>query len=407
MLILQDQFYQEKEKTSWLFERQKELTLSRTSMIDRRYVKHFDYITFGLVLGILAIGLLFVFSATSKENIPLSPFFKKQLFGAASGILIYLFFSFANLPTLCRLSYFGYPLILGMLCYTIIGGWVGMGAKRWISLYFITFQPAELVKLVLPLAYAFYFNEQKQTTRTLFKQPPWGAVPLSEFVLPLIILGLSFILILKQPDLGTALIILFSGLVILWVANIPKRFFVLSILISLLGAPVIWKNLKTYQKHRVLVFLGYGDSKNERYQIEQSKIAIGSGGLWGKGFMKGTQNRLSFLPEARTDFIFSVLCEEWGFAGALFVLLLFALLFIRLTYLLTLSTCKLLEQLAGIGLLAPIMLSAIVNIGMVTGILPIVGIPLPLFTYGLTHLWITLASLGILNNIAIRRRLYS
>ena len=275
-----------------------------------------------------------------------------------------------------------------------------MGAKRWISLYFITFQPSELVKLVLPLALAFYFNEQK-----LFSSREASKPGIKEFILPLILLGTSFIFILKQPDLGTALIIMFSGLIILWIAQIPRWFFVMLAFGVLIGAPMLYKTLKPYQKQRIQSLLGYGDSKKERYQVEQSKIAIGSGGMWGKGLMRGTQNRLSFLPEARTDFIFSVLCEEWGFAGALLVLLLFSLLFIRLIFI-SLQIPRLLEQLTAIGLLAPIMLSTIINIGMVTDILPTVGIPLPLFTYGITHLWITLASLGVLNNISIRRFWY-
>jgi len=360
-------------------------------IIDRRYLRYFDWISFSLIVSLACIGLLFVFSATSKENIALSHFFKKQFFGTFSGIFIYLIFSFFDLRTLSRWGFFGYFGVLGLLCYTILGGWIGMGAKRWISLYFMTFQPSEMVKLVLPLCFAFYFNEQISTKKSFF--------------FPVVLLGLSFILILKQPDLGTALIILFSGLIILWVTNIPKSFFIISAFFCFLAAPVLWKNLKPYQKQRVFVLLGYGDSKKERYQVEQSKIAIGSGGMWGKGTMKGTQNRLSFLPEARTDFIFSVLCEEWGFFGALFVLLLFSFLFIRLFYVIITSP-KFLDQLIGIGLLAPIILSTITNIGMVTGMLPTVGIPLPLFTYGVTHLWITFASLGILNNIAIKRFFY-
>jgi Bacterial cell division membrane protein len=366
-------------------------------MIDRRYFRYFDWISFGLIVTLLAMGLLFVFSATNKEDIVLSSFFKKQLFGAISGIVIYFIFCFINIQTLCRWGYFGYFGLLALLAYTIFGGWIGMGAKRWISLYVITFQPSEIVKLALPLAFAFYFSEQK---RTSLLRPPF-----SEFIFPLALLGISFILILKQPDLGTAFIVLFTGLVILWIAQIPKIFFIISLCVCLLGAPLLWKGLKTYQQQRVLVLMGYGDIKKERYQVEQSKIAIGSGGVTGKGVLKGTQNRLSFLPEARTDFIFSVACEESGFLGALVILILFSLLFIRLVYI-TLQIPKLLDQLLAIGLLAPFMLSTVINIAMVTGMLPTVGIPLPLFTYGITHLWITFANLGILNNIAIRRFLY-
>jgi rod shape determining protein RodA len=365
-------------------------------MIDRRNIIYFDWISFCTTVSILSVGLLFVLSSTTKEIFILSPFFKKQLFGAVSGIFIYLIFSFINLETICRWAYFGYFFIILLLGYTMFCGFVGMGAKRWVSLYFITFQPSETVKVALPLCFAFYFNEQKNISG-LFRSPP-----LSKFLLPITLLFLTFILILKQPDLGTALIVMFSGLIVFWVANIPKKFFIAIILLGTIGAPVLWKQLKPYQKDRVLALLGYGDSKKERYQMEQSKIAIGSGGLFGKGLLRGTQNRLSFLPEARTDFIFSVLCEEWGFIGALFVLLLFSLLFIRIT----LSIIKskiLLEQLVGIGLLAPIMLSTVINIGMVSGMFPIVGIPLPLFTYGVTNLWITCTSLGIINNISIRQ----
>lgn len=369
-------------------------------MIDKRYFRYFDWISFSLTIILLSIGLLFVFSSTYKENIHFSIYFKKQIFGILSGIVIYFFFCAKNLRSLYRWGYFCYFIVLGLLLYTTIGGWIGMGAKRWISLYFITFQPSELVKLLLPPFIAFYFDEQTPLPNHLNSYQTF-----KKFLFPLFILGTSFFLILKQPDLGTALIILFSGLILLWIAGIPKSFFIISSFMILLGAPILWKSLQSYQQQRILVLLGYGDSKNERYQIEQSKIAIGSGGMWGKGLLKGTQNRLAFLPESRTDFIFSVLCEEWGFVRTLLVLLLFSFLFIRLIYII-LQIPNFLEQLIGIGVLCPIVLSTCINVGMVTGILPTVGIPLPLFTYGITQQWITLASLGILNNLAIRRFYY-
>ena len=169
-----------------------------------------------------------------------------------------------------------------------------------------------------------------------------------------------------------------------------------------MGTPFLWSVLKPYQKQRILVFLGEGSNKKERYQLEQSKIAIGSGGLTGKGLLKGTQNKLAFLPEDHTDFIFSVICEEWGFTGALIILLLFCLLFGRIIFI-TMQITNLFEQIISLGLLSHLMLCVITNIGMVTGILPIVGIPLPFFSFGSTHLWIGLATLGWLNNIAMRR----
>jgi len=366
---------------------------------DRQKIYNFDWLSFSITTILLSIGLAFVYSTTCKDAATFSIFFKKQLFGAGVGLIIYLIFCSIDLYRICRWGYFGYAIILLLLMYTITSGWIGMGAKRWISLYFLTFQPSELVKLALPLAFAFYFYEKKISPSQEFIKPK-----LRTFQKPLIVLFITFLLILKQPDLGTALIILFSGFLLLWILQIPKIFFITLGFAVLISTPIAWNILKPYQKQRILVLIGQGDAKKERYQIEQSKIAIGSGRLLGKGFTKGTQNRLAFLPESRTDFIFSVLCEEWGFLGAMLILILFAILFIRQTQIL-LQLSGFLEQIVGIGLLAPIMFSTVINLGMVTSLLPIVGIPLPLFTYGITHLWTTLASLGILNNIAIRRNL--
>ena len=370
-------------------------------MIDRRFFYYFDWLNLILTIALLSIGLLFVFSSTYTQPAPYSLHFKKQLLGIVSGLLIYFFACFINIKTLSRWGYVWYFVLLGLLLYTIIGGWIGMGAKRWISLYFFRFQPSELTKLFLPLFTAFYISEQKFTSSYKKLHPPF-----KNFVKPLIILVISCFLILKQPDLGTTLLVLFSGALMLWVANIPKKFFVITGLCLVLGAPIFWTILKPYQQQRILVFMGYGDNKKERYQIEQSKIAIGSGGLSGKGLLKGTQNKLAFLPENHTDFIFSVICEEWGFWGALLVLMLFSLLFVRLIFII-LQMNNIVEQIIGVGLISHIMLSVCINIGMVVGMLPIVGIPLPLLSYGLTNLWVTCASLGILNNIATRRYYYS
>ena len=209
-------------------------------------------------------------------------------------------------------------------------------------------------------------------------------------------------LIIKQPDLGTGLIILFSSAIMIWLAGINKKFFIWSLIIFSFTAPILWKCLKPYQRKRIEVFLGAGDRKKERYQIEQSRIAIGSGGLTGKGFLNGTQNKFMFLPEGRTDFIFSVLCEEWGFIGASILILLYILLFIRLFYVIN-SIKNFFSQLLACGLIIHIVISTVINISMVMGLMPTVGIPLPLMSYGITHTWITFASLGWFNSIATRR----
>ena len=375
-------------------------------MIDKRFFKCFDWISFALILILLSIGLLFVFSSTYNPSRPLSIFFKKQLFGAISGIFIYFFFVFKDLRYIGKLGYFTYFLILGSLAYIFMNGGIVMGAKRWIHLYFFKFQPSELTKLFFPIFVAYYFTKEKPLKYRYFSQK----VKNKKILFPIIILLISFLLILKQPDLGTALTILLSGLILFWFVGFDKKFFIILGLIMLISAPSLWTMLKPYQKQRILVLLGQGNTKNERYQLEQSKIAIGSGGLTGKGFLKGTQNKLAFLPEDHTDFIFSVICEEWGFLGALIVLILFCLLFVRIIFVRILlvgsKSYNLFEQIISVGLLSHLMLSVCINIGMVTGILPIVGIPLPLFSYGITHLWITLASLGWLNNVSVRRFFY-
>jgi len=369
-------------------------------MFDRRYFRYFDWVSFGLTIALLSIGLLFVFSATYTPEKPFSLFFKKQLGGAVSGLCIYFFFCIKDLRKLARWGYFSYFAVLALLLYTSIGGLIGMGGKRWISLYFFRFQPSELAKLFLPIFVACSFSELEKTMYRSVDVPS-----IRNFLWPGAILVFSFLIIRKQPDLGTALIILFSGLILFWFVGIDKRFFLVLGLIGLLGAPLLWRCLKPYQQNRILVLCGQGDARKERYQVEQSKIAIGSGGFMGKGLLRGTQNKLQFLPEDHTDFIFSVICEELGFLGGVAVLTLFAMLFARIIFVI-LQLKSLFDQIIGVGLLIHVLLSTCINVAMVTGMLPIVGIPLPLVSYGITNLWITLASLGWLNNLAIRRFYY-
>lgn len=359
--------------------------------IDQRYLRYFDWIGFLLIIILSCSSLLFVYSATYQPDRPILHFFNKQAFGVISGIGIFILTSFIDYRRLERWGYFLYFITLLLLIFTLIKGTIGLGAQRWINIGILKFQPSELAKLFFP-AFFTYYIAAVGTSQPTFR----------DFVPILIVLGLSTLLILKQPDLGTAIIVAVSGLTLLWLAGIGKRFFIYFIGCLLFTAPITWKFLKPYQKQRIAVFLGEGNRKKERYQIEQSCIAIGSGGLWGKGFLQGTQNTLQFLPESRTDFIFSVICEELGFFGAVGLLLIYLLLFLRCFAIIgTIKTIP--AQLLATGLIIPIVLSTIINIGMVTGLLPIVGIPLPLMSYGITHSWITYASLGWFNSIAMRR----
>ena len=270
-----------------------------------------------------------------------------------------------------------------------------MGAQRWISLYAFRFQPSELAKMLFPFFVATYLA-QRYGTRSM------PTLPFTLFLKPLACLGVTFLLIARQPDLGTALIVLASGIILLWSIGLPRSFFLVAGLLCFASAPVLWKCLKPYQQKRVLSLLGKGSVNKERYQIEQAKIAIGSGGIIGKGYLKGTHNKLAFLPEDHTDFIFAVVCEEWGLLGALLLITLFLALFGRFFFIM-LSSHSLVEHTLVMGLSIYLMLSFFINIGMVIGLLPTVGIPLPLFSYGITNLWCALSSLGILNNMAIKR----
>lgn len=360
-------------------------------MIDLRYIRNGDWTTFFLIVLLSFIGLFTVYSATYRPDEAVSLFFKKQVFGVVTGLMLYAFACYMDYKTFERWGYFLYFSVIALLLWTMIKGSMAMGGQRWISLGIFKFQPSECAKLFFAPFLSYYLATEKiptYTLKTFF--PILGA------------LAVSTLLILKQPDLGTALIILFSGLTLLWFVGISKRFFFVCAFISLIMAPLGWRFLKPYQQQRVIVFFGQGDKTKERYQIEQSHIAIGSGGITGKGFLKGTQNKLHFLPEGRTDFIFSVFCEEWGFLGALCLILLYCFLFTRIFALIP-TLKNFYTQVLAVGLVLPLAFSTIINLGMVIGLLPIVGIPLPFMTYGITHSWISYLSLGLIQSIMMRR----
>lgn len=310
-----------------------------------------------------------------------------------SGIFLYIIFTCIDYRHLCLWGYFIYWLVLAILIFTLLKGSIGMGAQRWINVFLFKFQPSETTKLFLP---AFIIHHLHARHLDNYRTNIFDSL----FLLGIILL--STILILKQPDLGTSVLILISGFFLLTIVGLEKKVFLTISCLCFLLLPLCWQTLKPYQKQRIAVFLGQGDVTKERYQLEQATIAIGSGGVYGKGLLRGTQNRLMFLPEGRTDFIFAVVCEEWGFLGAVFIIILYLLLFLRLLYI-AWSITNYYPQLLAFGLTIPLALSSTVNIAMVTGLLPVVGIPLPLLSYGISNLWITYASLGWINSIQIKR----
>lgn len=346
-----------------------------------------------LLINMLAFtGLLFVWSATYSQDQPFSLFFKKQAFGIVTGTGIFCVFSFIDYRQWMKWGYILYPCTIALLIFTLMKGSIGLGGQRWINIGFTKFQPSELTKLLLPAFATYHLFEQNSHKNFSF------------YVILLTIIC-SFLLIRKQPDLGTALIVAFVGLIYCWLAGIGNRFFVTIGFCFVISSPVLWYFLKPYQKQRIAVFLGNGNNKKEGYQKEQALIAIGSGGLIGKGLLQGTQNKFHFLPEGRTDFIFAVLCEEWGFLGAFLVLFLYFLLFLYII-LKVMSLNNMYMQLLALGTVLHIFLCTIINISMVLGMLPIVGIPLPFFSYGISHLWITYASLGMFNQICSLKPYY-
>lgn len=350
-----------------------------------------DPINLLLIITLNLVGLACIYSATHTATQAYPIFFKKQLFGFLAGLAIYFKLNNSYLRLLTRQSYFLYLFTIGLLIFTTIKGSIGMGAKRWINLGLLKFQPSELTKLFLPAYIVCKFD---------------GSMTLGQlrhrFYEVFGILLASSILIIKQPDLGTGIVVLATGFVMLYLTNIHNQFLKCFLLIGLISAPIGWNFLHSYQKKRIEVFLGFGDNSKEAYHIQQSKIAIGSGGLWGKGFMGGTQNKLSFLPESRTDFIFAVICEEFGLIGALTVLFLYLILFLRLIWQISKIPIAI-NTLLAFGLLTHIMTSTFINICMVMGLLPIVGIPLPLMSYGISNLWITFASLGWIQGLILEK----
>jgi rod shape determining protein RodA len=370
----------------------------------------FDWFSTIILILLTCIGLLFVFSTTlqnknlttiedinledfssnilitTSEQKSYSTYFTKQLWGSLIGFLIYLLISFSKPRELLRLGYLAFIVTFILLIFTLIKGSVGMGAQRWINLGFIKFQPSELVKIFFPPFFVYYLYEREKLPTI------YNSLPL------IIIFTINLWLILKQPDLGTAILVGLGGVVLFVHSGLPKKFFLIVSVISVLLAPLCWHLLKPYQKKRIEIFFGGGDKHRERYQIEQAKIAIGSGRIFGKGFLKGTQNRLSFLPEKRTDFIFSIICEEWGFIGALLILLLYLIFFLYQLILISRMSSRY-DQLLCLGLITPIISATVLNIAMNSQLAPVVGIPLPLISYGLTNLWITMAAIGWINCI--------
>lgn len=363
-------------------------------MFDRRLIKHFDWGLVILILLIGSIGLVILFSALSAghDQGVVHILFKKQVIWMGTGFIIMMITVMIDFRELDKLNLFVYALCVGLLISVIIFGQIGGGSRRWLVLGFVRIQPSELMKIALIISLASVYSTSVSRSGLNFRK----------LIKPVILCSIPFVLIVNQPDLGTGLLLLLiAGSITLFVKVERKVFFTLSG-ICLAAIPLVWFVLKEYQKSRILTFLNPDrDPLGAGYHIIQSKIAIGSGMLTGKGFLKGTQSALSFLPEQHTDFIGSVLAEEWGLVGCSILLLLyFFLLFwgLNIAY-----NCRnMFGSILAFGITTMIFWQIFINIGMVMGLMPVVGVPLPLVSYGGSSVVTNMVGFGILLNISMR-----
>jgi len=363
-------------------------------VFDRRLVQYFDWGLFGLSVVIGCIGLATLYSAvTAEAPAPQKILFFKQLIWFAIGLAAMVVSFMFNYKLLDRWAQSIYTIcILLLICVLVFGKYIG-GSKRWLILGPISIQPSELVKIAVIAVLARYFSKDAYTR----------GFTLRELIRPFILTMIPILLIVKQPDLGTAMVIvLIAGTMTVFV-KIERRSLISLIVSCSIIIPMIWFFLKEYQKQRILVFLDPDrDPLGAGYHIIQSKIAIGSGMIGGKGFLKGTQNALSFLPEEHTDFIFSVLAEEWGFLGSIVLILLFlVLIFWGLN--IAIACREPFGTILAVGITAMIFWQVFINIGMAMGLMPVVGVPLPFISYGGSSALTIAIGIGLLLNVSMRR----
>ena len=350
----------------------------------------FSYVL--LICILAAVGIVMLYSAANGNW---RPWASAQLMRFGLGFGVMLVMAFVDIKVFLRFSYWFYFIVLGLLFVVEVAGYVGMGAQRWINLGFMKLQPSELMKIALVMALARYFNSVTLQSIESIKG----------IIIPLIMVLLPVGLVLIQPDLGTALMLLFTAGAMFFVVGIQLWKFGLVIAGVITSLPIAWQFLHTYQKNRVLTFLDpERDPLGTGYHIIQSKIALGSGGIFGKGFLNGTQSHLNFLPEKHTDFIFTMLSEEFGIIGAVFVILI-NFLIIAYSYVFALRTASYYGKLLAIGLTTSYFLYVIINIAMVLGLLPVVGVPLPLISYGGTVILSVMTSFGIILAVNTNRNI--
>ena len=336
-----------------------------------------------LLIVLAAIGFAMLYSAASGEW---DPWASRQMIRFGIGLVLMILVAITDIQIWMRYAYVLYFLVLALLVAVEVMGDIGMGAQRWINIGFIQIQPSEIMKITLVLSLARYFHG---ATLEEIARP-------SRLVVPLVLLGAPVVLVLRQPDLGTTVMLAMTAGVIFFLAGVKAWKFGVVIAAALAAMPIAWSFLHGYQKNRVLTFLNpETDPLGTGYHILQSKIALGSGGVFGKGYLHGTQSHLNFLPEKQTDFIFTMLAEEFGMAGGLVILGIYILVIIY-GFAIALRVRNQFGRLVSLGIIATFFFYVFINIAMVMGLVPVVGVPLPLISYGGTAMLSLMIGFGFI-----------
>ena len=347
-----------------------------------------------LIFCVLILGGISTFAMYSSEGGQILYYTKSHLLRFSVFFVLMIFLSFIRLKFFHSISYFLYFIVLLLLLYASIYGITVSGSQRWINLYFINLQPSELMKIVIILCFAKFYHRMQIDNVNSFRN----------LIVPIIILIMPMFLVISQPDLGTTILIALSGIVVIWLSGVNIKYFISSFIVLVIATPFFISFLKPYQKLRILTFFDpEKDPLGAGYQIIQSKIAVGSGGFSGKGFLQGTQSYLEFLPEKHTDFIFTLFSEEFGFVGSIGLLLVYSILIYRIIYIGSISR-NFFSKLFCYGYGSSIFIYIAVNMSMVLGLLPIVGSPLPIMSYGGSSMLATMVGLGVVLSSKIYHR---
>ena len=354
-------------------------------------IKNLDYI---LLISVILLSVLSVFVMYSTDGGEILFHTKNHFVKLAVFFPLMIFVAFFNIKFWHNFSYLIYFIVILLLIYVSFFGIKSSGSQRWMDLYLFVLQPSELMKVAIIMCLAKYYHRLKIENVNSF----------TSITIVLSIILIPIIFVISQPDLGTSILIALSGLIILWLGGVKIKYFIYSFITFLISLPFIISFLKPYQKLRILTFLDPDrDPLGAGYQIIQSKIAIGSGGLDGKGFLKGTQSYLDFLPEKHTDFIFTLFSEEFGFIGSVGLLILYSIIIFRIVRIGAISRSNF-ARLFCFGYAFAIFIYIVVNLSMVLGLLPIVGSPLPIMSYGGSSMLATMIGFGIVLSAKINHK---